>query len=706
MGGIGKTELAIQVAHSVRAKSGWFPGGVLFIDLFGYDDQRYIAPDRALTSLLHALGVPEEQIPVHLQDRSRLYRSILATYARDGARILVVVDNAASADQVKPLLPSDGVNAALVTSRHLLSIGARVHQVEVLDSDSAIELLRRVLLIGLGEDDHRIDAEIGGGHELARLCGYLPLALQICAAVLIDTPRRPISSLAASLKAAQSRIDRLHREGDAVRPVFDLSYARLSGEEKKLLGFISFSPGTDVSTTAAARLIDSPEDATEELLISLSRAHLVEQGTVWGRWRLHDLVRLYALEAVEEFPGQEEALVRLLEYYIDHAREASAVLLGNISGDLYLNRESALEWFDSERHNLVASVHIGAKQDGLVGYAAEMSHRLAPYFDARRFFNDWKEVMEVFLTSLTSAEFTELRARTLDSLGMACRELYQWDASLAFHREARELARSTDRTDMLAPFLNNLGNALYAVSEFDAALGAHSEAAGLFLDHADNLGFARSTDNAASALRELGRPEDAIVLHEAAIEKFREGGATESEARTLTHMGCTLQELGRLDEAIAAHRQASELLKDNHLLNVAGYALINLSHTLRENGDLDGALASCNEALELHAATDDSVGRARACNQLGLICTDLGEVDQAISHFEESLDLLANFNGLADVGRALANLGRAYGISGQIEEAINCLKEAAAIFAKYNARSDLLMAQQLVSVLLIVDDDS
>lgn len=701
MGGIGKTELAIQIAHSAQERSKWFPGGILFIDLFGYDDQRSITPGRALNSLLQALAVPEEHIPSDMQDKSRLFRSILASYAAAGARILLVIDNSSSAEQLKPLLPSDGFTSTIVTSRHLLSVGARIHQVDVLDADSAVDLLRRILLIGLSEGDSRIDAEIDSARELARLCGHLPLALQICGAILIDTPKRPISSLVDSLKRAQSLLDRLHREGDAVRSAFDLSYARLSGDEKRILGFISFSPGYDISTAAAGRLIDSPEGDVEDLLISLSRAHLIEQGSAWGRWRLHDLVRLYALEAVADFPGQEDAVLRLFEHYLELARAGAGALVGDISQGLFSSRNSALDWFDSERYNLVACIYIAAKHAGLAGFAAEMPHRLARYFDIRRLFNEWKEVMKISLELLRVAENEEMLASALDSLGVACRELYQWDDSLAFHREAIELARGMNRPDMLAQLLNNAGNALYALHGFNGAFEVHSEAAELFIGQGDDLGFARATDSAASALRELGLPERAIGLHEKAVEKFRDAGVAESEARTLTHMGSTLQELGRLDEAILAHRQASRLLKEINLLNTAGYALINLSHALRENGDSDEALAACNEAVELLVVTEDNVGQARACNQLGLICTDAGIADQAIFYFEKSLRLLANFDGLVDVGYALANLGRVYGISGQIEKAKERLEEAASAFEKCSAGDDLQMIRQLLSVLTL-----
>ncbi|MET7791781.1 hypothetical protein ABZS93_35170 [Streptomyces sp900116325] len=500
LGGIGKTELAVQAAHSALAEGGHFPGGALFIDLFGYDDERRLLPERALISFLQALGISEEYIPDGVQDKSRLYRSILSAYAENGARLLVVIDNASSAEQVVPLLPSDGSTASIVTSRHTLSFGARIHELAVLDPDASVDALRKILRVSLGPGENRIDADIDSGYELATLCGHLPLALQICAAMLVDTPKRPTSSLVESLRAARSLIESLHREDYAVRAVFDLSYERLPETEKKLLGFISFSPGSDISTAAAARVVDEPEGDTEQLLISLSRAHLVEPGGTWGRWGLHDLVRHYALEKVEEIPGQEDAVVRLLDHYLEHAREASVVLGGSMTGSLFISRDSALEWFDSEYRNLIACIQITAKHAALAGYAAEMPHRLARYLDIRHLLSDWKGVMEISLGLLPEAGYEELKMNALDSLGMACRELYQLNSSVAFHREAIEVARSLGNDEALARFLNNSGNSLFAIRDFEGAAQAHAEAASLFLGQNDSRGFARATDNSATEL--------------------------------------------------------------------------------------------------------------------------------------------------------------------------------------------------------------
>ncbi|MDQ0595686.1 tetratricopeptide (TPR) repeat protein [Streptomyces canus] len=698
LGGVGKTELISQVAYEVLNR-GWFPGGVLFIDLFGYDDRRRLSPERALVSLLQAIGVPEENIPEDLQSRIRLYRSILAAYAEQGSRVLILIDNASSAEQVSALLPSDGKNVALVTSRHTLSIGGRIHELQVLSADASIELLRNALRVARGEGDTRIDQDIENAYELSRLCGYLPLALQICAAILADSQMRPTASLVASLNNSHSRLDALQREERAVRAVFDLSYELLTEREKQVLGFISFSPGVDVSTAAAARLVDVSEKEVEEILLSLIRSHLLEHGIAWGRWRLHDLVRLYALEKVADLPGQEDAVLRLFDFYLENSRAAAELLGGAEKGDVFDSREAALEWLDAEYQNLIATVHISANQPGLFHYAAEIPHRLARYLDMRRLFNDWREVMEASLVIVREIGYAEFEANALDSLGMACLELQQIPSAVSYHREAVGIAREMGNEEMLAQYLNNMGNALFRGRDFQAALDAHSEAATLFDGLQNKLGFARASDNSASALRELGRAEEAIRLHQEAVRLFKESGATENEARALTHFGSTLLDMGRSDEAVTAQRRASDLLKELGLFALAGYTMINLSNALRVNGDLEGALHAINESLEIHESVGDVLGEGRALNQRGLIYTDLGEFERASNSFEKSLSVLFQFDGLIDLGYAYANLGRLYGVNRMPVEAIENLKKASIIFSACNAQDDALMVGRLIDVL-------
>jgi hypothetical protein len=209
LAGIGKTELALQAARECRRR-GWFTGGILFVNLFGYDPARCVAPGRALDGMLRALGVPPEHIPPDVQDRARLYRSVLAAYAEQGRPILVVIDNASSSDQARPLLPPADGGRAVITSRHTLAdIDARLLDLDILTTQAAVDLLAGQLHLTLRPSDARVAEEPEAARTIARLCGNLPLALHIVAALLAARPKRSLANMAADLDDACNRLDDL-----------------------------------------------------------------------------------------------------------------------------------------------------------------------------------------------------------------------------------------------------------------------------------------------------------------------------------------------------------------------------------------------------------------------------------------------------------------------------------------------------------------
>ncbi|KUH40198.1 MULTISPECIES: ATP-binding protein [Streptomyces] len=366
LGGVGKTELVVQTAKRAMDEEGWFPGGVLFIDMLGYDAESPLTPEHALDHLLRALGTPPERIPPDLQGRSLLYRSTLSALAAAGRRVLVVVDNASSEDQVRPLLPSDGATATLVTSRDNLDVGARLHDLAALDEAASVELLDRALRAARGPGDTRVADAPDHAAVTARLCGGLPLALRIIAALLADSPTRPLASLTTLLTEQHSRLDRLRRRDRSVRAAFDLSYRRLSPRHSRLLRLLPLNPGPDISTESAARLAGVALAEAEELLLDLADTHLVDPGPAWGRWRLHDLVRLYAAEqGLAHAVGDDRhaAQTRLHRHYVVSCWDARSRmfrpyrLFPRFSGaSRFASPEDAEAWFAAERVNLVSVI--------------------------------------------------------------------------------------------------------------------------------------------------------------------------------------------------------------------------------------------------------------------------------------------------------------------------------------------------------------
>ncbi|MEU3498122.1 hypothetical protein ABZ747_32095 [Kitasatospora cineracea] len=334
LGGIGKTALAVETAHRALPR---FPGGVLFIDLHGYDEHP-VTPEQALDTLLHALG---GDLPPDPAAKQHLYRSRLA--ALDGP-LLLIADNASSPAQVTPLLPGDPRHRVLVTSRHRLAdrtLAPRHFRIDVLDPADSLALLTELT----GVDDPLLP-------ELAELCGHLPLALRIAGALLTD---RSPAELAAALADTRARLAALDLGPDlAVRTAFDLSYRRLSRAEARLFALLSLHPGPDLSPGAAAALAGRPEADTLELLRALTRAHLLEEAD-GGRYRFHDLVRLYAANLRGR--GVRAARKRLLAHYLD--------VLAGIRADREPHTwPRARPWLAAEESSLIALLPLAEQLGG------------------------------------------------------------------------------------------------------------------------------------------------------------------------------------------------------------------------------------------------------------------------------------------------------------------------------------------------------
>jgi DNA-binding SARP family transcriptional activator/DNA-binding XRE family transcriptional regulator len=287
-GGIGKSALAIHWAHRVRNR---FSDGQLFVNLHGFGRGLPLRPIDALSGLLRGLGVPGERIPAQQDEAAALYRSVVA-----GQRMLVMLDNAATAEQVRPLLPGTPTCLVVVTSRDRLgglvaSHGARPVNVDVLTPAEALELLRRMV------GHSRLDAEPEATAQLARVCGYLPLALRIAAAQLVDSPTQTVAGYLAALASAGA-LDMLASDDDpsvAVRTTLDTSYNHLNDQQRRMFRLLALAPGRDLTIEAASALTATTPHQASRLMSRLVATHLIGEPTP-GRYAFHDLVRQYATE--------------------------------------------------------------------------------------------------------------------------------------------------------------------------------------------------------------------------------------------------------------------------------------------------------------------------------------------------------------------------------------------------------------------------
>ncbi|GAA2289875.1 AfsR-like transcriptional regulator TcrA [Streptomyces atrovirens] len=619
LGGIGKTALAVETAY-LALKEGWFPGGVLFIDLHGYDREPVTA-DRALQALLRALGTSPEHIPTTTDERAALYRSTLATRARECGAVLVLADNASSPEQVRPLLPGDPRHHVLVTSRDRLSqLGARLVPLDQLSPREAYELLDRALRIADPYDSRVADAP-DTAERLAGLCGSLPLALQIAAALLAEDPDKPVTELVAELTESHDRLDHLDDGERSVRAAFELSYRRLPPEPARLLRLLALAPGPEVSDEGVAALVGA-EKPPVQALKALARAHLVERGSERGWWRLHDLVRVFGAGVVAGDAGLweegEAARERVLGFYVRWAEAADDRLRwlpGMAEPERFGDRGQALAWLDGERAGLVAAVGWG-REERFAGTVVRLALRLAEYLDWRRYFDDWIAVAGAAREAARLAGDRLGEANAWSHLGNALREVGRAGEAIGAHSRARDLYQAAGDRDDEAIAWNNLGLALEAAGRVGEAIDAHTRARDLFQAAGDRHAEAIVWNNLGTALREAGRTGEAIDAHRQARGLYRAVGDRHGEAITWNNLGVTMEEAGRAEEAIEVYSRSLELRRGLEDWYGEGQTLRNLARAYEAAHRPAEARAAYLQSAEAftraNAPTEATQARTRA----------------------------------------------------------------------------------------------
>ncbi|MET7421833.1 tetratricopeptide repeat protein [Dactylosporangium sp. NPDC005555] len=596
--GVGKTALAVHWAHRVTER---FPDGQLYVNLRGFGPVAEVTADETLRAFLTALGVAPDQVPAGLDARIGLYRSLLT-----GRRVLVVLDNAAHAEHVRPLLPGGSGSLALVTSRNqlagLVATGGAVPvPLDLLTAGEA----RRLLSTRIGPA--RVEAGPAAVEAIVEACARLPLALVIVAARAAAHPDLPLDVLAGELRAERGRPAML-READ-VRSVFDWSYQRLSAPAATLFRLLARAPGPDVSRAAAAALLPDPGDAWRALA-ELTHASLLTEHAP-GRFAAHDLLRAYAAELSGAFDGpadRDAATVRVLEHYLRTAHTAALLLdphrtpLPGVPGqDAPRTEAQALTWFAVEHHTLLAAVREAAAT-GHDTHAWRLAWTLVDHLDRRGHWPDLLAVQRIALESAQRAGDASGEAVSAHQLGRACIRMRDYDAAtahleLALDRYGRigddagrarvhgnlgfiadRQARPRDAIEHLRRSLDLLratgdqagqGAALANLGWSYAASGEHREA----LDHChqalelqqrigDRTGEAYSWDSIGFIHHQLGEHEPAAECYRQALELWWEIGDRYGESETHTHLGDLHRAAGAEAEARTCWLAALAILED------------------------------------------------------------------------------------------------------------------------------------------------
>jgi tetratricopeptide (TPR) repeat protein/transcriptional regulator with XRE-family HTH domain len=727
MAGVGKTAFAVHAAHQLADR---FTGGQVFLPLHGHTaGQRPVDPADALASLLLAVGVAADQIPPSTDARMALWRDRLA-----GRQLLLVLDDAAGSEQVRPLLPGAGGSLVLVTSRRRLTAleDATAISLDVLPPGEAAALLVRLAgRAGLSPED-------AAAAEIARLCGYLPLAIGMLARQLHHHPAWTTAGRAAELAAAVNRLELMTTEDVSVAAAFSLSYASLARDQQRLFRRLGFHPGTDTDAYAAAALDGGGLAAARRGLEILYDQCLLTEPTP-GRYRMHDLIRAHARALADSDDGEddrEHALGRLLDYYQHTGALAGALLAASArpvpaggpvpaAVPALADREGALAWARAERGSLLACLDY-ATQTGQPARVLALTAGLAPLLrhdgpyaeaiarhaaatraaqhlgdrigrataltnlaDVRRATGDFagaQESAEQALGICRDLRDRAGRASALTVLGGVRQHAGDYPAAAADLAEALDTCRDLDDRPGQATALEEIGLLRLATGDITGAAAVLEEALGIRRELGDRLGQARVQGSLGLARQQAGDIPAAAAVLEEALAICREFHARRSQAVILIELG----EVRRLAEnyaaAAAALDEAERICRDLGTQHVLAAALRSLGRLRLATGDHPAAARDLDEALRICQDIGNPGGSAEILNAAGTLHRVRGDLRQATSCHQQALVLARQIGSRWDEAHALAGLGRCALADGHTREAQHNLRQALEIFQRIGAR--------------------
>ncbi|MFI6073900.1 AfsR/SARP family transcriptional regulator [Actinoplanes sp. NPDC051343] len=659
--GVGKTALAVHWAHRVRDQ---FPDGQLFVNLQGR------RPIDALAGFLQAFGTPTDQIPTEQEQATARHRSVVA-----GRRILVVLDNADSADQVRPLLPGGSGCLVLVTSRDRLGglvarDGAWPITLDPLAEEDAVTLLERVL------GPERVAAEPGQVAELARLCGRLPLALRIAAANLAGQPDRRITDEVIAL-SADDRLAALEVEGDrhnAVRAAFDRSYVALDPAERTLFRRLGLVPGPDVSAEAVATLGGEPP-----ALDRLIRANLI-QTTGSERHAMHDLLRLYAREQADG--DDADAVARLFDWFVAGCDAAAQKLY---PAKLRLPRPeppaafddaaAAAAWLDAERANLVAAT-LHAAEKGPYEKAWALADGLRGFLWLRMHTVDWQTVASAGLAAATAAGDLAGQAACHLSMADLVRCQGRYPEAIGHYTQAAALAERAGWSIGHSAVLGNLGTAYFWLGELPAAAEQYHRALEIARSEGRLGAQAVRLGNLGLVSWLRGRFAEAADYQTQALALNRKLGERGNEGIDLANLGECEAALGNLDLARTHLRAALTIHEEVGDRGAEAESRAVLATVERDAGHLDEALRLARAAVDLTREAGENQIAANALNVLAGVHLRFGDIAKAAAGYEEALrSARATETRHAELG-ALLGLAAAGVAAGDAERARAYAKQA------------------------------
>ncbi|MDQ0760566.1 AfsR/SARP family transcriptional regulator [Streptomyces canus] len=698
MAGVGKTAVAV---HGARGLTERFPDAQLYLDLRGHSPvEKPLDPGTALATLLRLLGAPAETIPLELEDRTALWRTMLAE-----RRAVIVLDDAVSADQIRPLLPGSPTSLTIITSRrHLTGLPhARHIPLDVLPDDDAVALFRSFA----GEERARNVQEVT---RIVRLCGGLPLAIELVASRFRTHPSWTLTTLADRLARPEGRLREIRDADQDVTHVFDLMYRTLPDDQRSAFRRLSLHPGPDFTAEAAAAALGLPPTTVERTLESLLASHTLREPTP-DRYKYHDLLREYGRSRAEVEDSEQErsdVLRRLTDFhtaaadradrlaYPRRTRPVSPTVLPPTGMPQWPGPEAARSWLAAERTNLLA-IEAYARGHGRPEAAARLAYALAGFLDTECHWRDAQTVLRPAVDHWSRTDDPAALCRALAQLSAVHARIGQYPEAAETGERALEIARTIRDAEAEAETLRTLGTLQWHMGEHRTALVLFQKSFGLTAFSHDPWDRARGHNNIAVTLLFLGEHERARKHFEKALAGFTEAGDHTALGKTLNNLGDLAMRAGDVESACRSFEKSLRYLERSGNRYDRATVRGSLADALTESGDTATAVALYQETLAEFRALGDRKSQADTLIGLGEAYRRAGETEGATRNLSDALDIAQHIGAAHQEVQAQRCLGQAYFTAGCLASASHHLELAVALAERTHDSDERVRAQRALA---------
>jgi DNA-binding SARP family transcriptional activator len=672
MPGVGKTALAI---HAARLVSDQYPDGMFYLNFHTHDPgSPALDPAEALHRLLRMLNVPATQIPDTIGERAALWRAQLSR-----RRAVVILDDAARHDQIRPLLPVSGRCLILITARRRLPEleGARALTLDLLPVDDAVTLFTRTAGSGRARDQDEVAAAVG-------LCGRLPLAIQLTAGRLAQGYPSRLADLVDELSQSPARLGSAGTASPELMSAFDLSYRALEPDHQRFFRRLGISPCSHVSMQAAAALGGGTLAEAEKALAALLDHHLLARAP-GGLYRFHDLIRGYAAVCAareDPAPEQRQAVGRLLDYYLHTAGQADRVLHPSrrrmpisvthppAASPALGTQEDAAAWLESEWRNILqAAQHAGRHE--WKRQCADLTHVLAGFVDIRAY---WAEAIASHTLALQACRDLADPARIAQAsleLSVVSQQTGRNEATISLAEDAAAIYRALGDGRGEAEALDQVGMAHQRAARAREALAYFHEARIVYGEAADQLGLASTLSHSGIACWQLGRYPDAMAHLREALSLYRDVGDRRGEAKTLNNLGKMQLSCGYHRDAIENYQQSLVIFGEIGGAQSQAILYHNIGSVHHYKGSYEEALAACRRALSIYREIGDLPDEADVLNDIGAIYQSAECYDEALVHHEKAKLIAEEIGNLSEQVIAIRGIADARRGSGRYGEALD-----------------------------------